>query len=367
MRFPKVVLTAAALGVLLPAGCYAAGKTVTLVDYDNALAVVQAKVNAATNAVANGDGLTGETPGDFARRTFGGISDVRMADGSLLHVSTKGLALTIASADTVRSDDDQVEAYQAVSRRIEFLRGEVRAEAHLPPLTSTGKSAGAPIPSTKSRAIAREVLSGPAFASDPVPPPSWAEEKMKAFNKWLERTLNKLFQKPVKNTNLPTISPKVMWGFVWILIAGLFALLVWIVAQIIGRRQARAKPLALSSTEEALVEARDKETLLTLAEKHARNGEYRYAFRLVYLAVLIALDTEGVLRFDRSKTNWEYVRALRGTGRQDVYDVLVPLTRDFDRVWYGLATAAAPEVYRRAVDEYEKLTAPPVEKASVAS
>ena len=71
----------------------------------------------------------------------------------------------------------------------------------------------------------------------------------------------------------------------------------------------------------------------------------------------MTLDTSGVLRFDRSKTNWEYLRALRAAGRADVYDAMTPLTREFDRIWYGFASADASRITARALTQYDALQA----------
>ncbi len=73
---------------------------------------------------------------------------------------------------------------------------------------------------------------------------------------------------------------------------------------------------------------------------------------IVAAGVVAILVASGVLRFDRSKTNWEYLRALRASGRSDVYDAMTPLTREFDRLWYGFATADRAD-YTRALAQYD--------------
>jgi len=355
------ILIAAALSILaMHVVCHAAGPTVTPVEYARALGAVKDKLDAAAASVDAGTDIDNEMPGDTAKRLLGGIESVRQADGGLQAVDTKSLMASITSADNAKTADDQSAAYEGVSRRIDTIREEVLASANL----STPGKRGSPLSAEKSRDTARRILSGNDFASEPIPPPSWLERRFDHFGKWLERTLNKLFKRPARNMNVQPVNPMVWWVLFWVIVAALFVFLVWIIAQAIGRRQRRMKPLALSDTEEALVEARDKDTLMSLAEKHARAGDYRAAFRLVYISTLIALDTDGILRFDRSKTNWEYVRQLRSSGRLDVYEVLMPLTRDFDKTWYGLSPTT-PDVYRKAVVEYEKLTMP-TEKATAA-
>lgn len=62
-------------------------------------------------------------------------------------------------------------------------------------------------------------------------------------------------------------------------------------------------------------------------------GDYRTAVRYLYLSSLLLLEERGLLRYDRSKTNREYLRSVANSPGlaatlREVIDV-------FDRVWYG--------------------------------
>lgn len=62
-------------------------------------------------------------------------------------------------------------------------------------------------------------------------------------------------------------------------------------------------------------------------------GDLRSAVRYLYLATLLTLDEQGQLRYDRTRTNREYLASVAQSPRLastlgDVVDV-------FDRVWYG--------------------------------
>ena len=75
------------------------------------------------------------------------------------------------------------------------------------------------------------------------------------------------------------------------------------------------------------------ETALQKAKDISRAGDYRTAVRYLYLSSLLTLDERGLLRFDRSKTNREYLRSVAAFPQlsaplRDVIEV-------FDRVWYG--------------------------------
>ena len=72
---------------------------------------------------------------------------------------------------------------------------------------------------------------------------------------------------------------------------------------------------------------------LQRAKEISQTGDYRTAVRYLYLSSLLLLDERGLLRFDRSKTNREYLRSVASFPHlsaplHDVIDV-------FDRVWYG--------------------------------
>jgi hypothetical protein len=75
--------------------------------------------------------------------------------------------------------------------------------------------------------------------------------------------------------------------------------------------------------------------LIKEAAKLADSGDFRGAFRTAYLAIISYLDEIKALRFERSRTNWEYLRELKQGGHEKPYDELRPLTMNFDRKIYG--------------------------------
>jgi hypothetical protein len=75
------------------------------------------------------------------------------------------------------------------------------------------------------------------------------------------------------------------------------------------------------------------------AEEAAEEGDYRSAIRYRCLAVLLALDEAGMLTFDRTATNREYLYRAPGT----IHDDLQPLLDRFDEIWYGDAPTNAQE------------------------
>jgi hypothetical protein len=65
----------------------------------------------------------------------------------------------------------------------------------------------------------------------------------------------------------------------------------------------------------------------------ARDGDYRSAVRLLFLAALLRLDERHLLRYDRALTNREYLERVRD--QPELRAALGPIVDIFDRVWYG--------------------------------
>jgi len=88
------------------------------------------------------------------------------------------------------------------------------------------------------------------------------------------------------------------------------------------------------------------------AQTLSSQGDYRNAVRYLYLSSLLILDEQGLLRYDRSRTNREYLRSIAAQPQlanplRDVIDV-------FDRVWYGFE-AVDEETYRSYVKHVDEL------------
>src|SRR5207302_3133263 len=100
------------------------------------------------------------------------------------------------------------------------------------------------------------------------------------------------------------------------------------------------------------------------AGESAGEGDYRAAIRYRCLAVLLTLDEAGMLAFDRSATDREYLYRAPG----DLQDDLQPLLSRFEAVWYGHAPTGEAEwqEYAARAEEIERkvLAAPRVGRAA---
>jgi len=74
--------------------------------------------------------------------------------------------------------------------------------------------------------------------------------------------------------------------------------------------------------------------LVSQAESHARAGEWREAYRKMFLASIAWLDEAGVIRYRRGRTTREHIDDLRERSPAK-HDMLLPVADGFDRIVYG--------------------------------
>ena len=72
------------------------------------------------------------------------------------------------------------------------------------------------------------------------------------------------------------------------------------------------------------------------AQQLSKQQDYRTAVRYLYLASLLLLEERGLLRYDRSRTNFEYLRSVAHL--PELSSILTRVINVFDRVWYGFQT-----------------------------
>ncbi len=98
---------------------------------------------------------------------------------------------------------------------------------------------------------------------------------------------------------------------------------------------------AMSAEEELGGEPLTAELALQRAQELSTGGDYRTAVRYLYLSSLLLLEERGLLRYDRSLTNREYLRTV--AHRPELAAILREVIDVFDRVWYGFQTLTASE------------------------
>lgn len=184
----------------------------------------------------------------------------------------------------------------------------------------------------------KEILTRPEFQwqqQQPLQLPNWLER----FIAWIERFRNR------------TLNSVYHYGRVPLIIAAtiLFIVSLFFISRGLSR--------SLVKEAELEVEGNESDDMLTSkgalkrAETLSTQGDYRNAIRYLYLSSLLVLDEQGLMRYDRSRTNREYLRSASSNPElakplRDVIDV-------FDRVWYGFETVDEQtyQSYVRRVDE----------------
>lgn len=97
----------------------------------------------------------------------------------------------------------------------------------------------------------------------------------------------------------------------------------------------------ISAEDELNGEPLTADLALQRAQALSGGGDYRTAVRYLYLSALLLLEERGLLRYDRSLTNREYLRTV--AHRPELAATLREVIDVFDRVWYGFQTLTASE------------------------
>ncbi|MCX7993567.1 MAG: DUF4129 domain-containing protein [Fimbriimonadales bacterium] len=214
-----------------------------------------------------------------------------------------------------------------------------------------------------------------ALFSEPdmqIPPKSLPERlseaflnALEAFVRWLNRLLGGLGGAPAMGG---------MQMVFQILVIVLLVLTIGLViTYLIGRvRFARRSPSPALSKSSDFQDARtmSAQEWYALAQRLAAEQNWQLALRASYLGILRLLHESHLLDYDPALTNWEHLQQLRKSpslrwaaspaplpdapAREEAYQLLFPLTLQFDLVWYG---GSPPDegVYRQFRDAFETL------------
>ena len=184
---------------------------------------------------------------------------------------------------------------------------------------------------------------------------------VKRFFDWLERWLSR--QRPERPSGESWVAAG-SGPLTWALVAAAAALLALLVARFLRRRRGQAEApevvagavlAAAAALPDALSQPADG--WARFADEFAREGQWRLALRALYLRLLVVLHERGALRYERQRTNGDYLRALRDAPAAAPFG---QLTRAFDLAWYGNKPFER-EQYEQALAwtrEVDRLSAP---------
>ncbi|WP_322495096.1 DUF4129 domain-containing protein [Chloroflexus sp.] len=265
---------------------------VSLADYDRLL-------RAAHAAAQRGDLLDVQA----LAAELAAIKQVRMPDGQLAQVDQSWLTTALASGDP---------DLPAIAARLGAL-----IDALAPPGT---------VPAEVALRQWQAVYNEPPFNRE-------GEGWLSQFLNWLFDLLDQLIP------DLPDVpvpegpaNPAAFTPLVWVIL-GIAAVLI------VGLLTFWARGVRRNLRAPVKAPAGDGEDPVTfgeaqrLAAEARQAGDRRSAVRYLYLAALLWLDEQGLLRYERSLTNREHLHRLRS--QPPVRDLLAPVVATFDAVWYG--------------------------------
>jgi hypothetical protein len=188
------------------------------------------------------------------------------------------------------------------------------------------------------------------------------EEKRESFvQRWirklkevLARLLERLFggsparELPASSAGLVTLFRILL---ILVVIAALVFGLIKLMRRLERRRKLAEEPEKREVLGEEIAEDATGADLFARASELARQGEYRRAIRRAYVALLCELEERGKLRLHRSKTNRDYLDALRSETR--IYPTFSAMTGAFESVWYG-EERATEEEFKEFVTLYQE-------------
>jgi len=266
---------------------------------------------------------------DQEASAWAGVTAVRLDDGTQMPVDTGALV------SLLRADPPDLKAIHA---RLQAL---LDARDGWYPPASAGETSG-PDPN----AALKEVLAEPEFQQKtPAPNPiqAFIDNLQEQFWKWVAGLL------PAE------AAAEVSWlRWVIIVFAGLaLAAVLWFAMRVITRGLVAED--ALGAGDSAGAELVTADVAFKQAQDTSRAGDYRSAVRWLYLSSLLTLDERGVLHYDRTRTNREYLRSVGNA--PELAHSLGDIVDVFDRVWYGFQPIDRPtfEQYVRRVTELRRI------------
>ncbi len=225
------------------------------------------------------------------------LTRVQGADGGLIPVDNGYLIENLRAVPPELSK--VIEILDALLYAHDENPGEVFSAADLDPLRAI---------------LAREEFAWPESRPNPIT--EWVQKLLDRFTQWLNSIWGGL-DLPV--SFLPLIASILLVFLLFFISRTIFADFVR-EARLAANRNGGDEPLTAESAFER-------------AQSLSRGGDYRSAVRYLYLSSLLALDERGLLRYDRSMTNREYLRSVAES--PELSEPLEEVIEVFDDVWYG--------------------------------
>lgn len=152
------------------------------------------------------------------------------------------------------------------------------------------------------------------------------------INHYIERFLEDLVERMGRH---PIGAKLILW-----LILALSA--AWLVTALVRLWQRRIK-LQQSWVPTAMVPRLSAQEWVRRGREASDRGDFREAIRCIYWAGIVHLQMTGLLPEDLTRTPREYLRDLTGPKASEKQLSLRQLTKQLERIWYGLLPAGSDE------------------------
>lgn len=126
-------------------------------------------------------------------------------------------------------------------------------------------------------------------------------------------------------------------------------ILLYFAALILNRSSIRVKEsVSVKKKEEELIEKKDYSAFYKKAVEMGKRGEYLEAVRMLYMALLVLLDSKKMIEYHPSLTNFEYRLRVKSYPFGTLFD---RITRTFDSVYYGKGKATEDD-FSEIMDDF---------------
>ncbi len=165
----------------------------------------------------------------------------------------------------------------------------------------------------------------------------------------LAEWLKNLF--PEVEVTSPGFAADIVNMITWIIIVIFILILLFVLYKLLMhyRKKETEEVKTLLKIKEGAI---DSESWLDLARNYAQNAQYRNACRAVYMSLILYLDEKSIIKYDKAKTNLEYLQTVRG--KEDIYNPLKLIVTVFEELWYGKHNGSVQD-YDQCLMNYKKV------------
>ncbi|NND93770.1 MAG: DUF4129 domain-containing protein [Flavobacteriales bacterium] len=146
--------------------------------------------------------------------------------------------------------------------------------------------------------------------------------------------------------SIPSVNWSALGWVKYLLLIILVAIVVFLLVKVIsskGNTKLSNEAIVYSELDD-IEDDLNKADLESFLEKALSKGDYRLAFRVLYLMALKEMERKNWIDYRKEKTNFNYVFELR---EREELGQFIELTRAFEKAWYG--------EYAFGKSDYEKM------------